>query len=146
MRRIAACACVTHRPWCMPGSLTNGLLWRRWRVKRSCSFTYLLRGPWLSNYIFECVSKIKHIPSIIRYTICGAVCFQFTHFPCDSYENIYTLSYYHHQIGSMSYYPLFRVRSWNNGMRCMYLYIHIPRCYVVVITYYDVMVVLVLSI
>ena len=34
----------------------------------------------------------------------------------------YTL-YYHHQIGSMNYYPLFRVRSWNNGMRCMYLYI-----------------------
>ena len=36
---------------------------------------------------------------------------------------IYTLSYYHHQIGSMNYYPLFRVRSWNNGMRCMSLYI-----------------------
>ena len=32
------------------------------------------------------------------------------------------LSYYHHQIGSMKYYPLFRVRSWNNGMRCMSLY------------------------
>ena len=28
-------------------------------------------------------------------------------------------SYYHHQIGSMNYYPLFRVRSWNNGLRCM---------------------------
>ena len=28
---------------------------------------------------------------------------------------IYTLSYYHHQMGSMNYYPLFRVRSWNNG-------------------------------
>ena len=38
-------------------------------------------------------------------------------------EKIYTLSYYHHQIGSMIYYPLFRVRSWNNGMRCMFLYI-----------------------
>ena len=33
------------------------------------------------------------------------------------------LSYYHHQIGSMNYYPLFRVRSWNNGMRCMSFYI-----------------------
>ena len=31
---------------------------------------------------------------------------------------IYTLSYYHHQIGSMIYYPLFRIRSWNNGVRC----------------------------
>ena len=62
----------------------------------------------LSN-IFCRVCKIRHIISIIHYTIRGAVCFQFTH----------TLSYYHHQIGSMNYYPLFRVRSWNNGVRCM---------------------------
>ena len=38
-------------------------------------------------------------------------------------EHIYTLSYYHHQIGSMSYYPLFRIRSWNNSMHCMSFYI-----------------------
>ena len=38
-------------------------------------------------------------------------------------EIIYTLSYHHYQIGSMNYHPLFRVRSWNNGMRCMSLYI-----------------------
>ena len=37
--------------------------------------------------------------------------------------NTNTLSYYHHQIGSMNYYPLFRVRSWSNGMRRMSLYI-----------------------
>ena len=74
-------------------------------------------------YFVECVSKIKHILSIIHYTIYGAVCFQFTHFSCDDWENIYTLSYYHHQIGSMNYYPLFRVRSWNNGVRCMFFYI-----------------------
>ena len=55
--------------------------------------------------------------------ICGAVCFQFNHFFCDDWENIYTLSYHHHQIGSMNYYPLFRARSWNNGMRCMSFYI-----------------------
>ena len=38
------------------------------------------------------------------------------------YEHPYSvyLSYYHHQIGSMNYYPLFTVRSWNNGVRCMY--------------------------
>ena len=29
------------------------------------------------------MSKIRHILSVIHYTICGAVCFQFTHFPCD---------------------------------------------------------------
>ena len=27
--------CVTHGPWCMPGSLTSGFLWSRWRGKRS---------------------------------------------------------------------------------------------------------------
>ena len=27
--------CVMHVPWCMPGSLTSGFLWSRWRVKRS---------------------------------------------------------------------------------------------------------------
>ena len=35
----------------------------------------------------------------------------------------YILSYYHHQIGSMNYHPLFRGRSWNNGMRSMSIYI-----------------------
>ena len=74
-------------------------------------------------YLVECVRKIKHILSVIHYTICGVVCFQFTHFSCDDWENIYALSYYHHQIGSINYYPLFRVRSWNNGVCCMSLYI-----------------------
>ena len=77
------------------------------------------------------VCKIKHILSVIHYTICyticGAVCFQFTHSLCDDWENIYiyiyTLSYYHHQVGRIDYYPLFRVRSWNNGVSCMSLYI-----------------------
>ena len=27
--------CVTHVPWCMPGSLTSGFLWSRWPGKRS---------------------------------------------------------------------------------------------------------------
>ena len=40
-------------------------------------------------YFVECVSKIKHILSVIHYTICGAVCIQFTHFSCDDWENIY---------------------------------------------------------
>ena len=74
-------------------------------------------------YFVECVSKIKNILSVIHYTICGAICFQFTPFSCDDCENIYTVSYYHHQIGSMNYYPLFRVRSWNNGVHCMSFYI-----------------------
>ena len=69
--------------------------------------------------IFCRVCKIRHILSVIHYLIRGYMCFQFTHFPCDDWGNIYTLSYYHHQIGSMNYYPLLRVRSWNNGVRRM---------------------------
>ena len=80
----------------------------------------------LSDIFFEYVSNIKRILPVVRYTICGAVCFQFTHFPCDDWENIYTLSY-HHQIGSMNYCPLFRVRSCNNGVHCIYFCILIPK-------------------
>ena len=86
-------------------------IWRHWTYKIPV------------RYNLSSVSKIKHILSNIHYTICGTVCFQFTHFLRDDWENIYTLSYYHHQIGSMNYFPLFRVRSWNNGMGCMSFYI-----------------------
>ena len=27
--------CLTHMPWCMPGSLISGFLWNRWRGKHS---------------------------------------------------------------------------------------------------------------
>ena len=40
-------------------------------------------------YFVEYVSKFKHIFPVIHYTIYGAVLFQFTHFPCDDWENIH---------------------------------------------------------
>ena len=40
-------------------------------------------------YFAECVSEIKHILSVLHYTKYGAVCFQFTHLPCDDGNNIY---------------------------------------------------------
>ena len=81
------------------------LIWRHWTYK--IPFRYILSSVWVRLSLF----------SVIHYTICGAVWI---------YIYIYTLSYYHHQIGSMNYYPLFRVRSWNNGARCMSFYILIP--------------------
>ena len=52
--------------------------------------------------------------------------FSVYHFPCDDWENIYNLFYYHHhQIGSMNYYPLLRVRSWQNGMRCVSMFFNL---------------------
>ena len=47
--------CVMRVPWCMPGSLTRGFLWSRWRGKRSRhsrrmrNFTYLERDPWKTS-------------------------------------------------------------------------------------------------
>ena len=53
--------CMTHVPWCMPGSLTSGFLWSRSRGKRSRHSrrmrnpqfsVYLVRGPliWYVRY------------------------------------------------------------------------------------------------
>ena len=42
--------CVTHVPWCMPGSLIGGFLWRRWQRKRS------RHSRRMSNPQFFCVS------------------------------------------------------------------------------------------
>ena len=61
-------------------------------------------------YFVGGVSKIKHISSAIHYIIYRDVCFQFTHFPCDDWENIHFVL-----LSSSS--------NWNNGMHCMYLYI-----------------------
>ena len=90
-------------------------------------------------HFVECVSKIKHIFS---YQLCnmwpGGCVFSvhpftlwglreyiyiYTYIYIYIYIYIYTLSYYHHHIGSMDDYPLYRISSWNNGMRCMYFYI-----------------------
>ena len=40
--------CVTHVPWCMPGSLTSGFLWSRWRGKRSWYY-WRMRNPQFSR-------------------------------------------------------------------------------------------------
>ena len=65
----------------------------------------------------------KSVLSIIFHAIYGAVPIKLTHFSCDDCENTCTLSCYHIQIGSMTHLLLLRVRSWNNGMRCMSFYI-----------------------
>ena len=89
------------------------LIWRHWTYKMPVR--YNLSSVWVRLSIFSQLS-------IIQY---GGLCFffQFTHFLRDDWENIYTLSYHHHQIRSTNYYPLFRVRLSNNGTRCMSFYI-----------------------
>ena len=83
----------------------------------------------ITNYIkcwvcsVECVSKIKSIISIIFYAIYGVVCFQLTHFCFDDCDNIFTFSYYHHQIGSINHKALLRIRPRDIGMQCMWFYV-----------------------
>ena len=74
----------------------------------------------LLDIFVECVRfSIFSQLSIIQYMV---LCVFILPISLVMIERIYTWSYYHHQIESMNYYPLFRVRSWNNGMRCMSLY------------------------
>ena len=66
--------CVTHVPWCMPGSLTSGFLWRRWRRKRSrlsrrmhnpqfyvSGKRSMPRGPFADNSILILVMTFSHV-------------------------------------------------------------------------------------
>ena len=127
------------------GILFSLLLCSLWRVqivgyvlvRRSCAFVCTLHHliiiivqTYLTTlnlkiacqiYFVECVSKIKHIFSVIHYVVYGLCVFSLPIFLL-LIEKIYNLSY-RHQIGSMNYYPSFWIRSWNNGMRCMSLYI-----------------------
>ena len=85
-------------------------------------------GKWHSLYMniltgtstHQCLSYSNrlYILQIISHAKCGAVCVQFTHSSYDHCRNMCSLyHYYHHQIESMIYLPLFRVRPRNNGMR-----------------------------
>ena len=70
------------------------------------------------SFCLECVSKMKSILSIIFHAKYGALRIQLTLFFYDDYENMCTLSYYHHQIGSITHLPLFRVRLGHETIVC----------------------------
>ena len=70
---------------------------------------YILLSVWVRLSIFSQLSIIQYMGLRVFSLPISLV----------RIERIYTLSYYHHQIGNMNYYPLFRVGSWNNGMHCM---------------------------
>ena len=86
------------------------LIWRHWTTKMLVRYmlpSVCLRLRQLSQlsfiqYMGLCVFSLPNSPVMI-VIMC-------------------TLSY-HHQTGSMNQWPLFRVRSWNNGMRCMSYYV-----------------------
>ena len=72
---------------------------------------YILSGVWVRLSLF---SQLSIIQWLCVYSLPISLLM---------IESIYTLSCYHHLIGGMNYYPLFRVRSRNNGMTSMSLYI-----------------------
>ena len=87
------------------------LIWRHWTYKMPVR--YILSSVWVRLSIFSQLSIIQYMGLCVFSLPISLVMI----------EMIYTLSYYHHQIGSMNYYPLFRARSWNNGMRCMPIFL-----------------------
>ena len=85
------------------------LIWRHWTYKMPVR--YILSSVWVRLSIFSQLSIIHYMGLCVFSLPISLV----------MTEKIFTFSYYHHQIRSMNYNPLFRVRSWNNGMRCMSL-------------------------
>ena len=61
-----------------------------------------------ATFIFSMCWNLPDSHDFGKYQDCGNNC---------------TSSYYHHHIGNMTYYPLFKVRSWNNGIHYMFRYI-----------------------
>ena len=87
------------------------LIWGHWTDEMPVR--YILSSVWVRLSMFSQLSIIQYMGLCVFSLPISLVMI----------ERIYTLSYHHHQIGSMNYYPLFRVRSWNNGMRCMSLFL-----------------------
>ena len=60
--------CVTHLPWCTPGSLTGGGGENVPYIPGACTtrnFTYLVRGPWCESSTGFCPLGFKRIASIL---------------------------------------------------------------------------------
>ena len=101
------CLCITsyHYHHCAI------FFWRHWTF--TMPVRYILSSVWVRLSIFSQLSIIQYM-WLCDFSLPISLVLT---------ERINTLSYYHHQIGSMNYHPLFRVRSWNNGMCYMCLYI-----------------------
>ena len=111
-----------------PSNYHHCLIWRHWTYEMPVR--YILSNVWVRLNIFSPLTIIQYVGLYVFSLSISLVMIERIHI----YIYIYTLSYYHHQIGSMNYYPLLRVSSWNNGVRCMSLYCYEfviwPDCFV----------------
>ena len=87
------------------------LIWRHWTYKMPVR--YILSSVCVRLSIFSQLFIIQYVGLRVFSLPISLMMI----------EMIYTLSYYHHQIGRMNYCPLFRVRSWNNCMHCMSIFL-----------------------
>ena len=74
--------CVTHVPWCMPGSVTSGFLWSRWLGKRS-RHPRRMRNPqcyvsgkrpiWAGHITLHCLKQrgVRELTTLYREIICS---------------------------------------------------------------------------
>ena len=75
------------------------LIWRHWTYKMPVR--YILPSVWMRLSIISQLSIIQYMGLCVFSLPISLVMI----------DIIYTLSYYHRQIGSMNYYPSYRVRS-----------------------------------
>ena len=99
-------------------------------VKTSpCVFQYMIHAGRFSflcgddtpNYmdgIFECIFLNDISRDLIRVS-CHVFSLPISFMMIVRIDVLIDRSYYHHNMGSMTHLPLFRVRPWNNDMRCM---------------------------
>ena len=86
--------CVTHVPWCMPGSLTSVFLWSRWRGKRSChtrrmrNLQFFVSGKrpmfcvhQLTCYIVVHNGTVVVVQSMVCRTVWKCHCYNYWHNP-----------------------------------------------------------------
>ena len=99
---------------CGQQSIFSYISWWRHHMKTFSTLLDLCAG---NSSVTDWVSSL-----VIFHAINGALRIQLTHFSFDDCKNTCTWSYPHHQIGSVTHLPLFMVKSWNNGVHCMYFF------------------------
>ena len=109
--------CLLHHIFCHLLHIHSG--------KTGILFSLLLRNLWLVQIVGYVLPS--RACSFVR-TLHHRIIIIFSQFSVIQYMGLCVFSLpisfvMIERIGSMNYYTLFRVRSWNNGMRCMSLYI-----------------------
>ena len=114
--RIIFCIICIHHDIRLFVHTTISLL-SLWHWTYKMPVIYILSSVWVRLSIFSQLSIIQYVGLCVFSLPISLVMIEII------YIYIYTLSYHHHQIRSLNYYPLFRVRSSNNCMHCLSFYI-----------------------